>query len=115
MSDPLVNLVHERVVNLTGVPKPNAEFFQVLRYEPGQFYKVHHDQNAHYESLMGVRLFTFFIYLRSPTHGGATRLRMVVSPSWRRHSSLSWPPGAVSPVARLYSRSGRAAGPPRAQ
>ena len=29
MSDPLVNLVHERVVNLTGVPKPNAEFFQV--------------------------------------------------------------------------------------
>eukprot|EP00964_Phaeocystis_antarctica_P122221 scaffold85887_cov74-Phaeocystis_antarctica.AAC.1 len=102
VSDPLVNLVHERVVNLTGVPKPNAEFFQVhargiaaevavavaaaaaaaaapaapaaimtqctatrtthahalhmhssavharqvLRYEPGQFYKVHHDQNA---------------------------------------------------------------------
>ena len=29
VSDPLVNLVHERVVNLTGVPKPNAEFFQV--------------------------------------------------------------------------------------
>ena len=28
---------------------------------------------------MGVRLFTFFIYLRSPTHGGATRLRM-----WKR-------------------------------
>ena len=30
---PLVNRVHERVVNVTGVPKPNAEFFQVLKYE----------------------------------------------------------------------------------
>ena len=37
---PLVHRVHDRVVNVTGVPKPNAEFFQVLRYEPGQFYKV---------------------------------------------------------------------------
>jgi len=92
VSDPLVNLVHERVVNLTGVPKPNAEFFQVLRYEPGQFYKVHHDQNAHYESLMGVRLFTFFIYLRSPTHGGAThfpRLNITVAP--KAGSALLWP------------------------
>ena len=26
--------------NVTGVPVTNAEFFQVLRYEPGQFYKV---------------------------------------------------------------------------
>ena len=37
VNHPLVNRVHERVVNITGVPKPNAEFFQVLKYEPGQF------------------------------------------------------------------------------
>ena len=51
---PLVNRVHERVVNVTGVPKPNAEFFQVLKYEPGQFYKVHHDQNTDPLSLAGL-------------------------------------------------------------
>ena len=43
---PLTNRVHERVVNVTGVPKDHAEFFQVLRYEPGQFYKVRHDQRS---------------------------------------------------------------------
>lgn len=89
---PLVNRVHERVVNLTGVPKENAEFFQVLKYEPGQFYKVHHDQNAHPDSLMGVRLFTFFIYLRSPEAGGATyfpNLNITVAP--KAGSALIWP------------------------
>lgn len=37
---PLTRRVAERVANVTGVPVENAEFFQVLRYEPGQFYKV---------------------------------------------------------------------------
>jgi hypothetical protein len=69
---PLTQRVAERVANVTGVPVVNAEFFQVLRYEPGQFYKVHHDQNARPASLMGVRLFTFFIYLHSPEGGGGT-------------------------------------------
>ena len=64
----------------------------MLRYEPGQFYKVHHDQNAHPDSIMGVRLFTFFIYLRSPASGGAThfpRLNITVQP--RAGSALMWP------------------------
>ena len=30
LSNPLVNRVHERVVNVTGIPAMNAEFFQVL-------------------------------------------------------------------------------------
>ena len=92
VDNPLVNRVHDRAVNLTGVPKPNAEFFQVLRYEPGQFYKTHHDQNADPDSLMGVRLFTFFIYLRSPVSGGAThfpRLNITVQPQAGR--ALMWP------------------------
>ena len=28
VDDPLVNRVHERVINVTGVPKNNAEFFR---------------------------------------------------------------------------------------
>ena len=43
---PLIQRVQRRVANVTGVPPTNAEFYQVLRYEPGQFYKRHHDQNA---------------------------------------------------------------------
>jgi len=92
VNHPLVNRVHERVVNVTGIPKPNAEFFQVLRYEPGQFYRTHHDQNAAPDSIMGVRLFTFFIYLREPTRGGATyfpQLNLTVQPKSR--SALLWP------------------------
>ena len=89
---PLVNRVHERVVNLTGVPKPNAEFFQVLRYEPGQFYKTHHDQNTDPQSLAGVRLFTFFIYLQTPDAGGQTyfpTLNISIEP--KRGAALMWP------------------------
>jgi hypothetical protein len=44
-----------------GSSPPHAAWPQVLRYEPGQFYKTHHDQNAGADSVMGVRLFTFFI------------------------------------------------------
>ena len=44
----------------------------MLRYEPGQFYRTHHDQNTHPDSLSGVRLMTFFIYLHSPESGGET-------------------------------------------
>jgi hypothetical protein len=92
MNDPLVNRVHERVINLTGVSKENAEFFQVLRYEPGQFYKTHHDQNTHPDSLSGVRLFTFFIYLQAPESGGQTRfpkLNITIEPV--SGSALLWP------------------------
>ena len=71
-NSPLINRVHERVVNVTGVPKNNAEFFQVLKYQPGQFYRTHHDQNTDPDSLAGVRLFTFFIYLHTPDEGGET-------------------------------------------
>ena len=45
----------------------------MLKYDPGQFYKAHHDQNTHPDSLSGVRLFTFFIYLHEPVSGGETR------------------------------------------
>ena len=89
---PLVHRVHDRVVNVTGVPKVNAEFFQVLRYEPGQFYKTHHDQNTDPDSLAGVRLFTFFIYLQSPEAGGETFFpipNVTIQP--KKGSALLWP------------------------
>ena len=42
------------------------EPFQVLKYEPHQFYKVHHDQNSGHFTPQGVRIYTFFMYLSTP-------------------------------------------------
>ena len=42
VSDPTVRRVTERIGAVTMTPQQNAEFFQVVRYEPGQFYKIHH-------------------------------------------------------------------------
>lgn len=44
LSNPHVRAVEERVAAVTTVPTNNMEYFQVLRYEPGQFYRSHHDQ-----------------------------------------------------------------------
>ncbi len=91
LDDPLVRGVHERVVGVTGVPIDNAEYFQVVHYEPGQFYRSHHDQNTAPDSLSGVRLFTFFIYLLSPEAGGETRfpaLNLTIPPT--RGTALLW-------------------------
>eukprot|EP00913_Durusdinium_trenchii_P014560 g13659.t1 len=61
LSDPLIEKVHQRV-----------EYFQIVQYEPGQFYRPHQDQNSKADSLVGVRLSTFFLYLQTPEAGGAT-------------------------------------------
>ena len=82
-ADPTIRSIKMRVANATGVPLANSEHIQVLKYDEGDFYKQHHDQNAHPDSIMGVRLFTFFIYMRSPASGGAThfpRLNITVQP-----------------------------------
>ena len=63
--------LHERVANVTSVPLENAEFYQVLRYEPGQFYRVNNDQNSPFTSAAGPRVFTFFTYLSNVTQGCA--------------------------------------------
>ena len=39
LRDEAVRRVTERVANVTGVPSRNMEYFQILRYEPGQFYR----------------------------------------------------------------------------
>lgn len=35
---------------------------QVVRYEPGQFYRVHHDQNSGHFTPQGARVYTFFMW-----------------------------------------------------
>ena len=45
---------------------------QVLRYETGQFYKTHHDQNSPRASAWGPRMFTVFMYVGDGYEGGLT-------------------------------------------
>ena len=42
----LSNLVI-RSMQVTGIPTENSEDLQVLKYEPGQFYRRHHDYIPH--------------------------------------------------------------------
>ena len=55
------------------LPQTYTEHLQVLRYEPGQFYKQHHDQNSPMDAPYGPRVFTFFTYLSNVTSGGGTK------------------------------------------
>ena len=64
----------------------------MLHYDPGDFYRQHHDQNAHPRSPWGPRLFTFFLYLNDVARGGGTRfvhLNLTVEPKPGR--ALFWP------------------------
>ena len=84
--------VRERIVNVTRVPWANAEHLQVLRYQPGQFYREHHDQNSPVFSAWGPRLFTFFMYLSDVELGGATRFtKLNISVVPRKGSAILWP------------------------
>ena len=90
--NPLVAAVRERIANLTLVPMRNAEHLQVLRYEEGQFYRLHHDQNSPPTSAWGPRLYTFFMYLNDGVQGGSThfpQLNLSVQP--RRGRAVLWP------------------------
>jgi hypothetical protein len=89
---PREQAVRQRISNLTRVPWENAEHLQVLKYEAGEFYKEHHDQNSPRYSAWGPRLYTFFIYLSDVEAGGETRftrLNMSVTP--RSGSAILWP------------------------
>ena len=55
------------------LPQTYTEHLQVLRYEPGQFYKQPHDQNSPMDAPYGPRVFTFFTYLSNVTSGGGTK------------------------------------------
>ena len=50
---------------LGAVPRCGAmvdrPIWQVLKYEPNQFYSVHHDQNSGHFTPQGVRIYTFFM------------------------------------------------------
>lgn len=90
--DPILAAVRRRIANLTLVPERNAEHLQVLKYDTGQFYKTHHDQNSPTTSYWGPRMYTFFMYLNDCEGGGQTHFpRLNISVAPRRGRALLWP------------------------
>jgi len=89
---PTIVKVTERMMNVTRLPVHNAEYFQILKYEPGQFYRQHHDQQTAHWTPQGVRVYTFLVYLSDVEAGGGTKfndLDLVVEPKLGR--AVLWP------------------------
>jgi prolyl 4-hydroxylase len=88
MADPIAQNVVNRIEHLTQIPQANSESLQLLRYEEGQYYGVHHDlieEQTHRPP--GVRILTFYMYLNgneeSDLEGGGTsfpRVGITVTP-----------------------------------
>jgi prolyl 4-hydroxylase len=90
---PVIRPVIDRIATLTSTPVGNSEHLQLLRYEPGQYYKQHHDYIEYQQGLpCGVRMLTVFLYLNDVDEGGGTRfplLDLTVEP--KKGRALLWP------------------------
>lgn len=88
---PLVARLEARIARLTGWPQDRAEGLQILRYEPGQQYRPHHDWfdpakpgSARHLARGGQRVGTLVICLQAADVGGATcfpKAKLAMSPS----------------------------------
>jgi len=79
-NDPNIKNVIMRVCAIHDYPFENAEQLQVVKYEPGGFYKEHHDSVYETDSISinflkdgGHRMLTMLIYLNDDFTGGSTR------------------------------------------
>jgi prolyl 4-hydroxylase len=73
---PLVQNIEQRIAYHTGFPVENQEAIQIVRYEPGKYYKVHWDYfdpkwagSASAFARGGNRAVTFMIYLNTVPEG----------------------------------------------
>jgi prolyl 4-hydroxylase len=78
-SDPIVCRIGDRIAQKLPFPKENGEDLQVVRYQPGQFYRPHFDYfNPDYPGMQetlqqyGQRVCTMLLYLNEPEEGGET-------------------------------------------
>jgi len=94
--------VHERVIarmmDIVGLSPNNAEHMQLLKYGPGEYYRLHHDWiPEQLDARCGPRAFTFFLYLSDVEEGGGTAfpyLNKTVMP--KKGSAVLWPHGLDS-------------------
>ena len=71
--DPTVQTILQRIEHITNIPDTHSEYLQLLHYDVGQYYKIHHDYiDFHWNRTQGVRLATVFLYLNDVEEGGGT-------------------------------------------
>ncbi|CAM6034340.1 unnamed protein product [Sphagnum compactum] len=71
---PLIQAIEKRIAMYSMIPMENGERLQVLRYEPDQYYKPHHDyftDEFNFKS-GGQRVATMLMYLSYRVEGGET-------------------------------------------
>jgi len=78
-ADPVAQKVFQKVIEMTGKPLENCENLQVVRYQPGTYYKSHHDSCCDdsegcltFSRLGGQRVATLLVYLNSEFTDGET-------------------------------------------
>ncbi|KAJ1696985.1 hypothetical protein LUZ63_005497 [Rhynchospora breviuscula] len=71
---PLVQAIEKRIAVFSQIPSENGELIQVLRYEPNQYYRPHHDYFSDEFNLKrgGQRVATMLMYLSDDVEGGET-------------------------------------------
>lgn len=77
--DPVARKILEKAVELTGKPIENCENLQVVRYQPGTYYRAHHDACCDgtqacldFDRDGGQRVGTLLVYLNSEFTDGET-------------------------------------------
>ena len=92
-SSPHVQRIIEKTEELTGLHRNYSEHLQILKYEPGEFYTLHHDYIERQRlRIAGARIVTLFLYLNDVPAGGATHfsdLNITIFP--QRGAALLWP------------------------
>nr|CAD1821582.1 unnamed protein product [Ananas comosus var. bracteatus] len=75
---PIIKAIEKRISVFSQIPAENGELIQVLRYEPNQYYRPHHDYFSDTFNLKrgGQRVATMLIYLSDNVEGGETHFPM---------------------------------------
>jgi hypothetical protein len=74
--DGIISDLYSRIEELVQVPHANTEPIQIVKYNPGQFHKLHHDYDD-YPGRRSNRVLTVLLYLNTVQQGGGTYLPVV--------------------------------------
>jgi prolyl 4-hydroxylase len=69
--DGIISDLYSRIEELVQVPHANTEPIQIVKYNPGQFHKLHHDYDD-YPGRRSNRVLTVLLYLNTVQQGGGT-------------------------------------------
>jgi len=75
LTDPTILSITQRVSELVQLTPAHVEGLQVVRYQPGDYFKPHHDwfKDDYSQSVNNQRQYTFFVYLNNVNgEGGET-------------------------------------------